>query len=262
MVLQLLSLLVNTRQNVASNTDILEPYFDLHNHVKRNVLQALIEQAKISYSDSDNEMLSYTLDDMSQHMLRIDTGLLNSSTFGVYVTNASKANEAVELVKQMAHAAMQNQAINLSDVIKVVRAEGIQDAEEQLEDAENRKRKEVQDSQLAAIQEQGKNDQAARESDQEVREFDRETEMMKIDRKGNIDLQKQAILSLGFNEDKDLDKDGTPDILEVYKEGIDTDLKMRKQNLDESKFEHQKEQDKVKNKQEDKKIAKQNKPKN
>ena len=252
----------NTQQNVASNTDILEPYFDLHNHVKRNVLQALIEQCKISYSDSDSEMLAYTLDDMSQHMLKIDAGLLDSSTYGVYVTNASKAHEAVELVKQMAHAAMQNQAINLSDVIKVVRAEGIQDAEEQLEDAERRKREEVQQNQLAAIQEQGKNDQANRDWEMEKMEFERETGLMEIEAKGQFDLQKQAMLSMGFNEDKDLDKDGTPDVMEIYQKGIETDLKARKQNLDESKFEHQKEVDKEKLAIEKKKASQQNKPKN
>ena len=68
----------------------------------------------------------------------------------------------MELVKQLAHAAQQNQAINLSDVIKVVRSEGIQEAEEQLVVAESKKRKEVEEAQMRAIQEQGKNDEKAR----------------------------------------------------------------------------------------------------
>lgn len=250
----------NSRQNVASNSDILEPYFDLHNHVKRNVLQALIEQCKIVYSDSDKKVLSYALDDMSQHMLKIDAGLLDSSTYGVFVSNASKAHEAVELVKQMAHAALQSQSINLSDVIKVVRTDGIQEAEEQLMDAEARKREEVQQSQLAAIQEQGKNDQAAREHQFAVLDRQNEHELEQIAAKGEIDLQKQAMLSLGFNENKDMDNDGIPDVQEVYRDGVDANLKGRKQDLDEKKFDHQKQQDKVKNKQEDKKIAKQSKP--
>ena len=230
----------NTRQNIVQSSHILEPYFDLHNNIKRNVLQALIEQAKIAYSDFDGKKLSYVLDDLSIEMLTIDAGLLDNSTLGVFVTNASKAHEAVELVKQMAHAAMQNQAIDLSDVIKVVRTEGIQEAEEQLAASEERKRRQTQEDQVAAIQEQGKNDEAQREFLREDREYDRETELMKIDKKGQYDLQKQAMLSVGFNQDKDADDDGQLDVVEVYKKGIEVDIKARKQDLDEAKFEHDK----------------------
>ena len=252
----------NTQQNVSSSTDILEPYFDLHNYVKRNVLTALVEQCKISYSENENQMLSYVLDDMSRHMLTIDTGLLDSSTFGLYISNTAKAHEAIELIKQMAHAAMQAQSINLSDVIKVVRAGGTQEAEEQLEAAEARKRQEVQQSQIAAIQEQGKNEEAARAHEMELKAYDRETDLMIEDKKTDRELQKQAMLSLGFNEDKDMDKDGTPDVMEVYQKGIDTDLKVRKQNLDENKFEHQKEYDKEKLSIEKKKASQPKRPSN
>lgn len=251
----------NTRQNIVQTSYILEPYFDLHNNIKRNVLQALIEQAKIAYSEQEGKKLSYVLDDLSVEMVNVDAGLLDSSTFGVFVSNTSKAHEAVELVKQMAHAAMQNQAINLSDVIKVIRTDGIQEAEEQLAASEEAKRRQVQEDQLAVVREQGKNDEAKRGFEREKMEFDRETNLMIEDKKTERDLAKQAMLSVGFNEDKDIDKDGVPDVMEIYRNQRDANFKDRKQALDERKFEHQKEQDKVKNKLEEKKINKQNKPK-
>ena len=250
----------NTRQNTVATSNILEPYFDLHNHVKRNVLQAMIEQCKISYADSQDEFITYTLDDLTTQMLKIDAGLLDSSTYGIFVTSSSKAHEAVELVKQLAHAAQQNQAVNLSDVIKVVRSEGIQEAEEQLEVAETKKREEVEAAQMRAIQEQGKNDEKARAWEREKMDIEQENELEQIAAKGALDLQKQAMLSMGFNEDKDLDKDGIPDVYEVYKDGVDANLKARKQNLDEKKFEHQKSNDKEKLKIEKKKA--QQKPSN
>ena len=246
----------NTRQNTAATSTILEPYFEVHNHVKRNTLQALIEQCKISYAESDDEFITYTLDDLTTQMLKMDAGLLDSSTYGIFVTSSSKAHEAVELVKQLAHAAQQNQAINLSDVIKVVRSEGIQEAEEQLVVAESKKRKEVEEAQMRAIQEQGKNDEKARAWEREKIDILQEDELEKIAAKGQIDLQKQAMLSMGFNEDKDMDKDGIPDVHEVYKDGVDANLKIRKQDLDEKKFAHQKENDKEKLKIEKKKAEK------
>jgi len=249
----------NTQQNMQATSNILEPYFDLHNHVKRNVLQALVEQCKITYSDYDGEMLTYTLDDLSTNLLKVDAGLLDSSTLGIYVTNSSKAHEAVELVKQLAHAAQQNQAIKMSDVIKVVRSEGIQEAEELLATGEDKVRAENQANQMQAIQAQGENDEKARAWEREKMDILQEDELEQIAAKGAIDLQKQAMLSMGLNEDKDMDDDGTPDVYEIYKDGVDANLKTRKQDLDEKKFEQQKSQDKIKNKQEDKKIAKANK---
>jgi hypothetical protein len=244
----------NERQNVAAASNILEPHFDLHNHVKRNVLQAMVEQCKISYSDSDSEVITSVLDDLSANLLKVDAGLLDNSTLGVFVTNSTKAHEAVELVKQLAHAAQQNQTMNMSDVIKTVRSEGIQEAEELLEQGENKKREQDSAQQMEAIQEQGKNEEKARAWLREEKEIDQKNDLEQIEAKGAIDLQKQAMLSMGFNEDKDADNDGTPDVYEVYKDGLDANLKGRKQDLDEKKFEHQKVNDKEKLKLEKKKA--------
>jgi spore coat protein CotF len=56
------------------------------------------------------------------------------------VSNSSKAFEAKQTVENLAQAAMQNQAIDLSAVIKTIRSEGVQEAEEILEAAEDKKR--------------------------------------------------------------------------------------------------------------------------
>lgn len=246
----------NTKQNVAQNIHILEPYFALHNQVKRNILQALIEQAKVSYADADGETLSYFLDDLSIQTLKIDAGLLDASTLGVYVMDSTNAHEALELVKQMAHAAMQAQTIDLSDVMKVVRTTGIQEAEEQLVVSEKIKREQVERSQVAAIEAQGKEDEKEREFKREEWAFERETELKLQDKKNEGILAKQAMLSVGFNEDKDMDDDGQLDVIEIYKKGKEVDIKSKKQTLDERKFEEEKKQNKIKNKQEDKKLSK------
>ena len=150
----------------------------------------------------------------------------------------------------------------MSDVIKVVRSEGIQEAEELLATGEDKMRKETQENQMQAIQAQGENEEKARQWLREEKEIDQKDALEQIAAKGAIDLQKQAMLSMGFNEDKDMDNDGVPDVQEIFRDGVDADLKMRKQDLDEKKFEHQKKQDKEKNKLEEKKINKGgNKPK-
>lgn len=57
-------------------------------------------------------------------------------------------------------------------------------------------------------------------------------------------LQQQAILAMGFSEEKDANDNNVPDVMEYALKGIEADIKRRKQNLDERKFEHDREIDK------------------
>jgi hypothetical protein len=246
----------NVRQQIVQSSNILEPIFDLHNYVKRNALQRLVENAKVAYADSDKKNLHYVLDDLTRHMLSIDMGLLDSSTLGIFIANNSKAHQAKELVEQLAHAAMQNQQIDLADIIKVVRAEGIHEAEELLTNSESRRKEEKQQQAMQVEQERGKQQEKMLAAQQEARDYDRETQLIVIKEKGKIDLQKQAMMSMGFNEDKDMDKDGKPDILEILQHGRDANIQMDQQRLAREKFEHDKEIDKEKLKIEDKKLKK------
>ena len=113
-------------------------------------------------------------------------------------------------------------------------------------------------------QKQMQDSQIAWEKEKMVMEH--KNKMEEIDLKGQIELQKQTILSTGFNEDKDLDNDGVPDVLEIYKAGVNADIKMREldlkqQTLEENKKQHEDkmslERDLMKDKKEleEKKIA-------
>jgi hypothetical protein len=245
----------NTRQNIVQSTHILEPYFELHNNIKQNVLQALIDCAKVAYAEFQPKYLNYILDDMSRRMVNMDYDLLDNSTYGIFVSNSMKSHEALEMVQQLSHAALQNQKVELSDVIKIMRSESIPEAEEMLRVAE--KDRVERDNAMAEQQMQAKAD-----AEEKARQFKREEwahEMEKIQLQESLktdrEIQKQTILSLGFNENKDMDNDGTPDVLEVAKHGVDANIKASKQRLDENKFAHQKEMDKEKIKIEKKKLA-------
>lgn len=244
----------NTQQAIVQSANILEPYFELHNIVKKRVLQALIETAKIAYSTYQPKHLIYTLDDFSQKIVSPDYDLLENSTYGVFVSNSMKSDEALQMVRQLAHAAMQNQAIELSDVMKVMRSESIPQAEELLKKAEKERQKQLQAQQQSQQESQEKMQQEMIAWEKEKMALEHQYNMEEIKLKGEIDLQKQAMLSLGFNEDKDLDKDGTPDVLEVYKAGVDASVKQQEIDLRKEELEQRKEEFKDKSKKEDKKL--------
>lgn len=245
----------NTQQNIVQSANILEPYFELHNNVKRNVLQALIEVAKVGYAEFQPPYLSYVLDDMSMQMLSMDYDLLENSTYGVFVSNSMKSYEALQMVQQLSHAALQNQKIELSDVIKIMRSESIQEAEELLQVAETDRIEREQQTQQAQMQSTEDIAEKARAWEREKMGIEHANNMEEISLKGEIDMQKQTILSMGFNEEKDLDNDGTPDVLEVAKFGVDAEIKQKKIALDRDKLNHQITADKIKARQKDEEIS-------
>ena len=244
----------NTQQALVQSANILEPYFDIHNLIKRNVLQALIETAKVAYSELQPKSLSYVLDDMSVAMLTPDYELLENSTYGLFVSNSMKADETLQTMQQLSHAALQNQQVELSDVLMIMNSESTQEAEELLKVAEQNRAEREQAMQQQQMQSQEQQAEAQRNWEREKMDKEHEYRMAEIDLKGEKDIQKQVILSMGFNENKDLDKDGMPDVLEVAKFDLDANIKQRKQDLDEKKLEQQKKEHEDKKALEEKKI--------
>ena len=244
----------NTQQALVQSANILEPYFDMHNLIKKNVLQALIETAKVAYSELQPKSLSYVLDDMSVAMLTPDYELLENSTYGLFVSNSMKADETLQTMQQLSHAALQNQQVELSDVLMIMNSESTQEAEELLKVAEQNRAEREQAMQQQQMQSQEQQAEAQRNWEREKMDKEHEYRMAEIDLKGEKDIQKQVILSMGFNEDKDLDKDGMPDVLEVAKFDLDANIKQRKQDLDEKKLEQQKKEHEDKKALEEKKI--------
>lgn len=246
----------NNQLNYTQSSYIIEPYFELFNNVKRNTLQSLLETAKSIYSrpSNNNKKLSYVLDDMSLRLLTIDSDLLDNSTYGLFVSNSSKAWDAKQAVQNLSQAAMQNQKAELSDIVKIVRSESVQEAEELLAVAEEK----AHERQMA-LSTQAEKYKAA-ESEKE-RSFKRETwdheEKMIVVKEGErrkTEIQKQLILSVGFNENKDMDEDGELDVMEIANEGVDANIKMRKQLLEEEQFVETKRKNKVNEQQGEKKL--------
>lgn len=246
----------NTRQNLVQSTHILEPYFEVHNNIKRNVLQALVETAKVAYSEFQPNHLNYVLDDMSRKMISMDYDLLDNSTYGIFVSNSMKSHEALQTVQQLSHAALQNQRVELSDVIKVMRSESIQEAEELLQTAESERKEQEQQMEQAKLQAQQASEEKSRQFRREEMDHDLEKITLQEGLKTEREIDKQLILSMGFNEDKDLDKDGVPDVLEVAKFGVEADIKRQQLSLEKEKLAHQKVNDKEKNKIEKQKAKK------
>ena len=248
----------NTKQTIVQTSHILENYFQMHNYVKRNVLQSLIEAAKVAYSVNPPDSLTYTMDDMSIKTLEVDTGLLDNSTIGIFISDGVADAEKMQEIKGLAHAAMQNQMAELSSIISIINEKDSQEAEEVLRASETKMQE--RDEQAAQAQREHEMEMAGLAKQEKVEEHERQKELIVLEEgeKRKTAIQKQAMLSVGFNEDKDADDDGQLDVLEIANQGVDAEIKMRKQDLEEKKLDQSKKEHEDKIKLENKKLSNNN----
>ena len=247
----------NTEQSIVQSNYIVEPYFDFHNIIKREALTALMHVSALVYSTNEVEVLNYILDDFSKELIKVDKTLLSMSQYGLFVGNSMDTIKIKEAINNLGLTAMQNQTIDMSDVVKVLKTDSVTEAEEQLEVAEKRKRdqaNEMERERMAHEKEMAKEVKALR---QDEWEHEKEIIILKEEERRKTEIQKQTILAMGFAEDKDVNNNNQPDVLEVADKLLDVNLKLRKQNLDEEKFDHQKDVDKKKDELETKKLNKQ-----
>jgi hypothetical protein len=236
----------NAQQSLSQSSNIVQLYFELHGQVKKNVLKALIEVSKIHYRNSEETKLSYVMDDMSRAIIDLDLGLLNSTTIGLFIEDSMKAEETKDMLRNLTHAALQNQKVELSDVISVIKQPSIVEAEETLKLAENNRKEFEQNMQTQKIEAEKDMSEKARQFIREEHEMEKEKIILKEELRRETEIAKNAVMGASFNPEIDTDNDGVNDFLEILRDGKDFKIKMEKQRLEREKFEHDKQIDKAK----------------
>lgn len=233
----------NTQQTITQNSYILEPFFNFHNRIKKNVLGALVDCATICYRNSDKQKLSYILDDLSVEMLTINYDLLSASTYGLFINDTGKAQEIKNNLQQLAHAAMQSGTVRLSDILTLFNEDSTTSAQKKLVVAED----EAQERLLQVEKERG--EQARQtlrmQEDNNIKDHEREKEIVVLketERRKTV-IAQNALLGMSFNPDKDSDGDGENDFFEIVKHGVDANIKNRALDIKEQELKQKKEYD-------------------
>jgi len=225
----------NVRQAVNQASYVLEPYFQDHANTKKNVLQALVEQAKIAYRGVKSKKLQYALDDLSLAYLNIDGELLDNSTLGLFIANTRKSMELKELAKELSHAALQNQMIDFSDLMRIYASDSAKETEEFMKVAEKRKHEQSMAMEKQKQEfETGKLRMLEESKDRDVKRAIKINTIKEQERR-ITQVQVQTILSAGFNEDKDANDNGVPDTIDLMKYALEKE----KLDFEKTKFDKQ-----------------------
>ncbi len=126
----------NVERSVVQSSHITEPLFYIHSEVKRKVLTNLLEAAKVAWKDGKKGQ--YVLDDLSRVFFNVDGDQFADAEFGVFISNSSKDQANLDMLKQLAQAALQAGTVTLSDIARIISTDSIAKVKQELDTADKR----------------------------------------------------------------------------------------------------------------------------
>jgi len=146
----------NTQRAVVQSSHITEKLFEIHSETKIRVMETLLNVSKDLYKGK-TKRFQYMTDELSSVVFSFQGDKIANSEYGLFVSNSAKDTMALEALKQLTHAALQNDQMSISDVISVYNSNSLADTRVKLKQSEeeNRQRQaEMQQQQLQMQQEQ------------------------------------------------------------------------------------------------------------
>ena len=225
----------NVERAVVQSSHITEKWFEVHNQTKVRVMETLLNVAKDVYKGK-TKRLQYMTDDMANIFFKINGTEFSNSEYGLFVSNSAKDNMAIEALKQLTHAALQNDKMTLSDVAQVYNAtsladlrQGLKQAEAEAEERAQAMQQQEQAMQQQAMQSQKEAEQFTMQLEQEKLKLAQEKEVREDARNTEDNNTKLRIAEMNI-----LAKAADTD---VNDNGIRDSIDMAKLNLEQSKME-------------------------
>lgn len=240
----------NVERSVTQSSFITEKWFEVHNNTKKRVYEALIEVAKDAWRGKSKK-LQYIMDDMATVFADIDGNEFDNAEYGVFLSNSSKDNEALQTLRSLTQTGLQSDKLSLSNVVDIMMSDSITETKNKLLDYEAVREQQVQQEQQMRQEEiQSQKEQLAAQL-----EANKILEQQKIDlKKYEIDTNNETKIQVAeiqvYSRQMELDQNanGIPDPLEVGR------LALEERQADSDMFEREQES-KFKKQESDKKLS-------
>ena len=159
------------RANVQSS-HITEWLFVVHDDVKRRALECFLETAKIAMRGRSMKF-NYILSDNSMQIMSIDGDEFAENDYGLVVDSSDGVQQLNQKMEMLAQAALQNQTLNFSTIMKLYNSSSLAEKERLVEKNENEmiQRAQQQQEQQAQIEQQ-KTEAAMQQKSMEMQQQD------------------------------------------------------------------------------------------
>lgn len=217
---------------VTQSSFITNEVFKMHDNVKKRALTLILETAKIAMRDNPTKF-QYIGDDHLAQLFDIDDNFLEEE-FGIMIDNENDLTKIEQTFEQLAHAAMQNQALKFSDLMKIFTTSSLSEKQRIIEQGEEEmlQRQEQMQERQNQIEEQ----RIQAEQAQNEREFQKEmtihSDELQMD-KYKVDQQELTKrMAMAQNADT-TDLAGDEQKLELEYRKLEDDLMFKMKDLDE-----------------------------
>ena len=254
----------NVERSVVQSAHITEPWFWLHNQIKKHVLSMLLDTAKYAWKDSKT-YLNYVLDEGTRTFLQLDENFPYED-YDIFVTDSTKESQAIEQLKSLVQPAMQNGA-SLLDAAEILTTDNLSKIKDKLQEIER-----IRIEQQQAMQEQEAQQQQqliqmqnqVKEEELMLKEAELDLQKYKIDQDNATKITVAQLNAYRNAENMDQDMNGIPDVQEIAQTALqqqkiasdaaakqmDLNNKARaeenKKEIEKRKIEAQKESEKIK----------------
>lgn len=210
------------------SSHITEWLFIIHDDIKKRVLEAFLETAKIALKGR-NKKFQYILSDNSNKVMDIDGDNFAENDYGLVVDNGEGIQELKQKIDMLAQAALQNQTLNFSTIMKLYNSASLAEKQRMVEKSEQelmQRQQEAQQQQLQVQQEEAQKASQMKEAELQLKDLmnqrDNETKILIA----NMNAQRQED---GIQEDSS-SEESRNNLLEKIRE-FDERLKLDRDRL-------------------------------
>ena len=214
------------------SSHITEWLFVIHEDVKKRVLEAFIETAKIAMRGRSKKF-QYILSDNSMKVMDIDGDEFAEADYGLVVDNSNGIQDLNEKLDTLAQAALQNQTLSFSTIMKLYGSCSMAEKQRIIEKDE----KAIQERQAQAQQQQTQVQQQQVEANMQMKQQEmqqREQENIRDNETKLAIAQLQANSSSDGVEESDFSEESRATLMEKMRE-FDAKLQLDKDKLEATK---------------------------
>ena len=211
----------NVERSVVQSAHITEPWFWVHNQVKKECLTMLLDTAKHAWKDNKTS-IQYVLDDATRAFLTLSDDFFYED-MDIFVEDTTKNQQQIEALKNLMQPAMQNGA-SLLDIAEIITMDNVTMIRSKLEEIEQKR----MEQQQAMEQAQAEREQQMAQIQNEIKEEELMLKEAEMDlKKYEIDSNNATKITVAqlnaYRGAKNMDQDmnGIPDPIEIGKQAIE-----------------------------------------
>ena len=211
----------NVERSVIQSAHITEPWFWIHNQVKKEVLTMLLNTSKEAWK-GNKRCLHYILDDATRAFLTLSDDFFYED-MDVFVDDSTKNQQQIEALRNLMQPAMQNGA-SLLDIAEIITMDNVNMIKNRLEEIEQKRMEQQQAMEEAQAQREQQAIQMQNEVKEEelmIKEAEMDLKRYEIDQNNQTKIIVAQLNAYRGSENQDVDGNGIPDVVEIGKQALE-----------------------------------------